>query len=567
MSKFSDQYKAQLAQQASHSNVDQAPQSEAAQQAIQSGQYIPGDTSAFTEAVGSGLMRGFRGAGNLIMSLGGYGPPGDPETKELADFKKRMPVIGDDAIREQEKIDKPLMSQPGASTGRFLGEAASVPGVGEVGAGARSTLSKAPSVLARTLGERAPQRALEGATSAAQFADPNQVGEAGLTGTALSLALGRMGDSGGRLLNGLVKKSDAAQHLEHLASQHGEDIHIPLSLSADTDDPISALAAGVYRNVSPIVPLMSNRLEKQRDAARKLLRKMAFGEATPNGVTLTDAELSDSDTVLRKLSDEFSKKYDSTVKSYAFNVPKDFDQQVTAKIKAARPNIDSTTLNDTTGKMQEIIDRFSDSKGQISGDNLLYAKREIGELIKGGKLHEKDAYKAGAQWIDDHIVNELSQGGAPSNLVDLKEYLDLSSPWKSKVAVDKAARTAKSGDFGPEQLYRSSRPFTDTRALGKAGSEVLGPKATQGGVQGKVLASLGLAGTGAGVYMAPAATAAMLAGGHLLANKSTQRALTGDTAAQRYVIEMLRKNPQLQEVLSAARRGTTAEAGDEFNGP
>jgi hypothetical protein len=487
----------------------------------------------------------------MLYRMGNYGPDNGG--------REDLPFIGDKAIKEQEAVDKPLDSQPGAGVGRFMGEMAVTPGI----PGSRMA-SKGGGVLTRALGARAGVRALEGATNAMQYADPEQAGAAATTGGVLGMALGRVGDVAGRLGRGIVKKSDAAQHLEHVAAQNGEAMHLPLSLSADKKDPISAAVGGVYRNVAPMIPFVGGRLEGQRDKARTQIRDIALREASPTGLALTPDELAITDDALGKISKEFIQQYDNTVKSYAFNVPSDLTKQLESRIRGGRPNVDKTTLGKTTKDIQDIFDRFSDKSGQITGDNLLFAKREISELIKGAKTHERDAYIAGTKWIDDHIVNEMSQGNSKTNIADLKKYLELAEPWKAKIAAEKAAKGSPRGEFGPEKLFAASRPGTPMRELGRAGSQVLGDKATRQSLEGKILGGALLGGIGA--YMSPVAAGALAGGGHVLANKSTQRLLTGDTAAQKATIEFLRKYPQTKNLPSYLRRATTAEVGDEYDG-
>ncbi len=514
--------------------------------------YVPGDSTPFTEAFGGGMVRGARGLGNLLMKSANNRMRLPPNTG-----MDDMPFFGNNAIRAQNELDKPLSKQPGAGIGGFLGEVVATPAMAPEGA-----LTKAGGVLAKSLGQRAVARGAEGAVASAQYADPNSAGEAGAAGGLLSMALGRMGDAGGRLARGMVKKSDAAQHLEHLAGQHGEEMQLPLSLSADPNDPTSAFVGGVYRNVTPLIPFASNRLESQRDKARQQLRQMVYKEASPTGLNLTPDEMANSDKALGKISKEFIKQYDDTVKSYAFNVPSDFAQQLESRVKGGRPNIDKTTLGKTTQEVQDIIDRFSDGSGVIQGDNLLFARKELGDLIRTGKTHEKDTYKAAVKWIDDHIVSELSQGNSKTNKADLQKYLELSEPWKAKVATEKAAGRAFLGEFGPEDLYRTSRPGTSTREIARAGAEVLKPKATRQSLEGKILGGAILGGVGHFMGLGPAL--ALTAGGHVLANPSTQKALTGDYAVQKWLNSRLPES-KTRALTSALRRGAAAETGEEYD--
>lgn len=101
--------------------------------------------------------------------------------------------------------------------------------------------------------------------------------------------------------------------------------------------------------------------------------------------------------------------------------------------------------------------------------------------------------------------------------------------------------------------------------------EVLGPKATDQSMAGKVMMGASLLGTGYGAMMSPLGTSAALGLGHTLAGRGTQRMLTGDTALQqgaRSLYNQLNNSQYMdpEALASALRRGTVNETSKDLYG-
>jgi len=492
--------------------------------------------------LGGGMARGAKGLANLVMNYGPGSSMGQNPMTEDA------PIIGNKALAasDKEQEGKPF------SWSRLAGEGlvtAPVPG-GMTASGGR------------LFGAKAIPRALEGALSAMQYSNPEKRVKEGAQGALLSAVIGRGADAVGRFGRGLVKRSDAAEHLNHFAQQAGQQSNIPISLAADYDDPVSAMVGGTYKHASPLVPFMAARLEGQRKKSKGLMTDLMWAEAAPGNLKLTPAELKNPDLAAKRIRNEFTKLYDSTVKSYAFNVPTDLRQTMEGAIRAKRPNIDSTTLKSTVDNIMGTIERFSDGQPQITGDNLLFAKRKFTDMWGKSEKHEKDAYEAATEWLDKHIVDEMSQGNKASNLEDLKTYLQLGEPWKEFIAVQKAVKKAGGGELSGKALHSSSKPGTVGRSIGESATEVLDKRATAGGFEGKALAAAGTIGAVGGTFMAPKVLAAAMGIGHFAANPSTQRFLLGDTYLQRQGKKLVDDNPLLAQALAATRRGTVAQGAE-----
>lgn len=500
----------------------------------------------FRAGVGSGMLRGWKGLTNLALP--------DSLTPEWA---------SDENIQEMDKRDVHL-----PLSGKIIGGAAgTAPLSGATGA-LLSTASKAApaaSVLARTLASPWSRTAIEGATQGAIFADPDEQGQGALIGAGLGTTLSALGKGGGRLLRGLIEKSEAAKALEQLAAQHGDEIFLPISQAADEKGIISRLGKTFYKEALPIVPGVKGKLTRQGAEAADKLREIALKEALPDGGQLPAEAGKKVSQAVSAIQKQFDDAYDQTIKSYAFTVPKDLTKQVAGKVRAVtdpKTVVNSQTLNKVTSEVEGLMKQFSNGKPDIDGQNLLNVKRELSDLIKLAKNHEKPVYKAADQWIDDHIVAEMKAGGIKTNLNDLKRYLDLTPAYRAFAPVQAAAKQAadKEGRFLFRTLARTAKNSPEQRVIGQIGAETVDKSAAAGGLTGKILAGLGMGGAGFGALMSPGATITALGVGNALATKPVQRALLGDTKLQRRIIELLRNNPNAARRVGSAARAAAVQS-------
>ncbi len=500
----------------------------------------------FRAGIGSGMLRGWKGLTNLALP--------DSLTPEWA---------SDENIQEMDKRDSHL-----PLSGKIIGGAAgTLPLSGGTGA-LLSTASKAApaaSVLARTLASPYTRSAIEGATQGAIFADPDKQGEGAALGGVLGPVLTGVGKVGGRVLRGTIAKSESAKALEQLAGQHGDDIFLPISQAASEEDLVSRLGKTFYKDALPIVPGVKGKLQRQGALAADKLREIAIKEALPPGAQLPANAGTKVSAAVEQMTKQFDDVYDKTVKSYAFNVPKDLKTQLAGTVKKMtdpKTTVNKTTLNKVTSEVEALVKQFSDGKPSIDGQNLLNVKREISDLLKQAKNHEKPVWKAADQWIDDHIVAEMKQGGSKINMDDLQKYLDATPAYRAFAPVKAAAGQAadKEGRFLFRTLARVSKNSPEQRAIGQIGADTVDKSAAAGGLTGKILAGLGMGGAGFGAMMSPGATVAALAGGNTLATKPVQRALMGDTKLQKLLVELLRNNPNAARRAGSLARGAVVQS-------
>lgn len=527
--------------------------------------YSPVGDEPLVEGTGSGMIRATRGIASLLNKtinahplakmVGGVNLP----NKEF---------YSQEAADRQTEIDTPLMNTRKGALGRMLGETAittavtaPIGGIGAVKPGAN--------VLARTLGSAPMRAAVEGGIGGAITSDPDEQGEGALKGAAISAILDRFLAGGGRAIRGLVKKSQAAQEIEQLAGQHGEDIFIPLSQAADETDAISRIGKQVYSEALPIIPGVKYRLNKQGREAGEKLREIAIKEATPDGVSLPANPGRNVEESVNVLQKGFDDTLDDTVKSYAFQVPSSFKNDVVRAMRASaspKTTVNSETLSVLSSKIDDLMQKFSNKSGVIDGENLLNLRGEISTLLKRAKGYETGPLNAAINHVDDMIKTQLKQGNVQQNLTDLQRYLDLEPAARAFKPLKEAAGASPEteGRFLFKTLARKATGSPEQRAIGQLGAQTLDKPAATGTLTGRILANVGVAGAGIGAFMEPTTTAAVMAGGQVLTSKVAQKALMGDLKAQRAIASYIQSHPdQIQNVERFLRQAAVSGQSGE----
>lgn len=511
----------------------------------------------------SGVVRGARGATNLLTKAMNrlYNPLG-PDTLETPEFAT------DDALREQDKQDAPLGRTGAGAIGQLGGQVAATLPLALASGGSTGAATGA-GLLARALASAPARAAVEGATSSAMYADPDEEGKASGEGAALGATLSSLAGGGGRLVRGLVKKSQAAQDLEHLAAQNGTEIEIPLSQAASEDDTASRLVKTLYKEGLPYVPGATGKLSKQADEAMNQFRGMALAEGAPDSLRLAENAGVEPLIARDAMKESFDKGYEDTVKSAVFQIPKDFKTQILEGIKSEVPDVDRVTLKKAVRIADYYMRRFSDDArpdlltggtlpSVMSGNSILNVKNALSEVIKSAPNHEKGAYVAAQGEVQKLIDNILETRNLKGS------YDALSEPYRNftvlNAAIKKAA--AKGGQFSPAQLATSAVRKNNRQLMdmGSLGNEVLGGAVSKPTAAGRLLTYAGIGGVGVGFGL-PAAVITVL-GGNALATKTMQRALLGDTAAQKILQNLAASNPAAARAIEASlRNAATTQVG------
>ena len=526
-----------------------------------------------TEGIGSGMVRLGRGVGNvLVKAMNAVGPERNDPTSIMTGDRRLIHggPFSDEAVKEQDAIDAPLLGTGAGRAGQVIGEtAASLPISGAYGGVARALpaavdalgAGRAAALAGRVLGNPLVRGGAEGAVNAAAAADPDQQGNAALAGGALGTGLSGVFGVLGRAARGIAQKSDAARQLENIAGDSGKDIFIPLSQAADEHgDLITQGAKTLYKDVLPAVPGTTGQLRGQTSRALDTVRELALERSDPTGAVVQPGAGSNPTAAVSALKDAFDQEYASTVKRYKFDVPADFSDQVETRIKAAIPDVDSQTLDGVTQAIDGQMQRFSSGRPSIDGQNLLNAKNASSALYRKMEGPERAALRAGVGVYDDVIAKELGQSADPNAAADLARYQGLADPYSAYRQVGKAAQaaTGNTGQFTPRQLAIAAKGKGPLAPLAQAAQGTLGQPVVSGyGLFGHT----GVVGTAYGLLSHPAGTAAVIGGGNLLATRTVQRAMMGDTAAQKAITAMLDAHPEMAAaVQTAVRNAVTTQA-------
>jgi len=507
-----------------------------------------------TAGIGAGMVRFGRGIGNLaVKGLNKVLPDSDNITDLITGNRDAIQggPFSDAAVREQDQIDKPLSNTTAGAVGQGIGQtAASLPL--SLGYGAASSAARALPLAGRALANPLVRGGVEGTVNSAAVADVDRQGAAAGEGAAIGTGLSAGFGAGGRLVRGLVQKSGAAQDLERLASDAGKDIFVPIPQAADdTGDIATRAVRSVYRDVLPIAPGVSGQLKRQSGRAMDTVREMAFDTVTPPG-TIPQATIS-------ALKDAFDQEYQTTVKQYIYDVPQDFRDQVEARIKAAMPGVDDTTVSKVVAALDDQMERFSSGKATIDGNNLLNAKNFTSEQMSKMRGPEKAALNAGKGVFDDIVQNEVSPEV-------FSRYQGLNKPYSAFTDVSKAVKAAKTsgGQFTPRQLASAARPGGELEPLAQAAQGTLGqPVATRSPWLGAE--RMGAIGYGV-LSHNPVGVIGGIGGASLLATQTVQRAMMGDTAAQKAIQALIEAHPEAAAAIQTViRNAATTQAGATHN--
>lgn len=511
------------------------------------------------EGVGSGMVRAGRGLTNILVKAMNA-QRGAPSQGDMPEF------ASDEAIQEQDRLDKPLSEVPEGAASQMAGQVAATLPLGGVPRAAGAAVEGAP-MLARALASPATHSALEGSINAAAAADPEHQGEAAVMGAAGSAALTKLGQALKRTVGGLAQPGEAANHLEQFAEQHGKDIFIPLAQSVDdSSDLPSRLIKTLYKEALPMIPGASGQLKSQGKRLAGDVREIALKEADFKGV-LTPDDLADPEAAVGKLRKSIDDEVGNTVKKYTFRVPDRKD--LISLIKAKMPGVDDVTMNKVATQLDEHFARFSSNKDTIAGHNLLNTQRQFADDIKKLKGPELEAAQALEPLFDDIIEKRLTMSQFWRNTGDLERYQATKEPAANLAAAEKAVQSAvvKKGQFTPAQLVKAAAKTSDTqRHLGQTADEVLSQNVSGVSPAGRMVAYGALGGAG---YFNPLAALGIVGGGNTLATELSQDLLMGRTGPQQALIEALRghKTAKALRYLGTAGRSATAEEIGDDNGP
>lgn len=515
-----------------------------------------GPEGGFRAGVGSGMLRMTRGLGNLQGELYNAHPVMRGVGKMIGVEDWTPDVATTEKIREQDKIDQPLGRSLPGSLGQLVGQTATATAA-TYPLGGAGRLSSGGGVLTRTLGSPTARAVLEGAIAGAGAADPDEQMKGALLGGAVGGAAERVLKGAGRVVRGLVKKSEATEALQQLAGQQGEEIFVPISQAAGDQDLVTKLARIAYAEGLSLVPGVRGQLQKQSEKAAEKFRELAIKEATPEGVKLPGRPGHEVQESLASIRQGFDESYQATIKGHDYYIPKDLRSRLAAEIKTRAPDVDDESAEKAMMLVRGLFRRFSNEGPKIEGPGMYTVREELKKATEKAADYERPAYEAAQRVVDQIIEQRLRVQGV------WKQFTDLEEPARHLVGLERATASARpnSGRFTPAQLARSAQDATQLDLAQLAGGAL---KGSPGGTSFAGRTLLGGAGiVGVGATAGPVAAGGALVVANLLATKTIQKALMGDTAAQKVISDLIEKNPKYADAIRSAMQNAAATSTGE----
>ena len=415
---------------------------------------------------------------------------------------------------------------------------------------------------------RAPlESAASGAVTSAATADPGEIGSATGKGAILGGTLRSLQSAGGRYVGGVVQKSPELKLLEGdvarsnaLPGAAQRDLFVPVSQGADPNDKLSSIVGKFWKTGLPYVPGVETTLNNQAQEAGNTIRGTMLQLAAPEGHVVPSQAVADMQLSTRQVKEAYDDAAGQLRSVNNITIPKDFDSDLKDAIRKADPQIPESAVDDHVAAVREKLDyEAQNSKdGKINGWNLKNVKDAMeARAEKLPAAQQPGLTNPTLDAIDNLFTSKLNQSSnfLQRNSSDaLKAYRattgNLSEFQALSRAVDRAA--ADQGTFKFGSVAGDAPELGEMQGIDQAAKKVLGPKAAQISQSGRIsgyaltaaLAKLGhLLGAGAG-----------LVGGNLAASRAFQKLLYGDTSHQKFIDDLITKNPTLAKTLGYLSR-------------
>lgn len=473
-------------------------------------------------------------------------------------------------IKSTEAADQPAFQAPGGRFGQIVADTAGTLPIGGPieGAGA--------SVLGKSLLARLATHAGSGAAIGAATSDPGSRFSGAEAGGALGGSLGALQALGGRLLSGVVKKSDPLNLLESDVGRSNaipgaaqRDLFVPVSQGADSNDLVSSTVGKLYKGGLSYVPGVESQLNNQAANAGDTLRSTMLQLSAPEGTIVPSQASEDMELSTKQVADSYKDIYNKLRQVNNIKIPTDFDTELKAKIQAADPQIPESAVDSHVATVRSILDTEAEnSKDEmINGWNLKNARDNVQSMNVDTPMPQRDGLiNTTKDYLDQMFGSKLKQ----SFNLNQKSTQDILSAYKLNApnyenfrplrdAVD--AASSDSGDFKFGSVARRANAFTDIEGIDQSAKAVLGQPAAKLSQSGRIA---GYGAMGALEHFAGMGTAAATLGiGNALATKTAQRALYGDTALQSAMSELAARNPKLATALGyTLRNAATSDIGE-----
>jgi hypothetical protein len=559
-----------------HVTWDQSDQTQKARDLVHGGQssFFPN----MATAAGKALVELAKKGTNLL-NINGAADATDPN---------QFGSAGD--IKSTELADRPSFEAPGGRFGQIVADTA---GTAPIGGPIEAGIAKmggplAKSLLARLATSQPVRSAASGAALGAVTSDPGQREQGAAAGTALGGSLGALQSLGGRLLSGVVKKSDPLQLLEGDVSRTNalpgaaqRDLFVPVSQGADPNDPISATIGGLYRGGLPYIPFVAPQLNRQANQGIDTMMGTMLQASAPEGHVIPSTAVNDMQLSTSEVKKAYGEIYQNLRQVNNITIPSDFKQELTARIQAADPQIPKSDIDAHVDLVHgDLLHQAeNNTNGKINAFNLKNTRDNIPTLSErvGQEVpaeQKEGLFDTTKDYIDEIFGNKLKQSFNLNN----KKTQDILTAYKTNApnyenfqalnaAVNTPGALSNSGSFRPGQVAGKANDFTDIQGMDQSFKSVFGKSAVQPTAAARVAGYAPVAAAGAYLGHLPA-LAAILGIGNLMATKTFQKGLYGDTALQGALTELASRNPKLAASLGyAARSAATSDIGENDGNP
>lgn len=526
-------------------------------------------------AAGKALVELARKSANLLNLGGSAGPtsPGEVDTHEPTAFGSP------ENIRQAEQETQEAAAKPGGRFGQIVADTAgTAPIGGPIEAGVGKLLGPLGNSLLARIASQPLKSAASGAALGGITSDPGERLSNAETGSALGGSLGFLQKILGRGTSGIVKKSSDLQLLESdvarsnaLPGAAQRNLFVPVSQGADPNDVLSSSIGRLYRGGLPYIPGVAPQLLSQGEKAGQTLRGAMLQLSSPEGHVVPAQATEDMQLSTKQVADEYKAIYNKLRQVNNISIPKNFNDDLKAKIQVADPQIPESAVDAHVGAVRAMLDTQAENSkdGMINGWNLKNTRDNVQGMNADTPMAQREGLiNTTKDYLDQMFGNKLKQAfnlNQPSTQDILNAYKVNAPNYENfrplKDAVEGASATSGKFPFG--SVARKANEFTDIEGIDQSAKSVLGQSAVQPSAAARVagypvvLGATGYLGHLPGV-------AAILGGGNALATKFAQRGLYGDTALQSALKELATRNPKLAASLGyAARSAITSDIGED----
>lgn len=490
-----------------------------------------------------------------------------------------------ESIKASEIEDKPYFERPGGRFGQIVADtAATAPIGGPIEAGIGKLAGPLGGSLLAKLATSQPVRsAASGATLGAVTSDPGErTGNAGL-GSVLGGSLGALQSLGSRLLSGVVKKSGPLQLLEGDVTRTNaipgaakRDLFVPISQGADPNDTVSSTIGGLYRGGLPYIPGVAAQLNRQSNKGIDTMMGTMLQSSAPEGHIIPGSAVNDMQLSTSEVRKAYNDIYQKLRQVNNIAIPKDFKDDLTARIQAADPEIPTSDVNAHVDLVYgDLQHQAENSKsGKINAfnlkntrDNIPTLSQRVGQEVPAEQM--AGLFDTTKDYIDEIFGKKLTQSfnlGHQKTQDILSAYKSNAPNYENFQALEKAVNTpgalSNSGAFRPGSVAGKANAFTDMQGMDQSFKSVFGKSAVQPSASARVAGYPVVLGATGYLGHLPG-LAAILGGGNALASKVVQKGLYGDTILQKTMSKLMEENPQLAATLGyGARNAITSDIGE-----